>query len=307
MQERNALTPSESNYPLPSEGMIIGVTPEMASDWLSTRRWPNQRNFSNAIVAKYIKDIKDGRWKLTRQGLIFDTEGWNIDGQHRLRAVANSAHADLVAAYGNPWVDFWVYPNEPTDTFDTYDQNFRRIAAHLINEPNSIMLAAGARFLASVADLDPWSFPRFGRLTTSEVLATKAAWPELSRLVSDVVSVKNRVPIPVPAHLAVIAQASRTPAGTPEKINAWFDALRTGVNIGEEDPRYKLREKFLRDHRGLSASTFRPLVYSLIVKAWNAYANDETVPVLRWASNERIPSVDGFEWASTRTTEGDNA
>lgn len=296
MQERMTLTPSESNYPLPSEAMIIGVTPEMASDWLSTRRWPNQRNRSNSIVAKYIRDIREGRWKLTRQGLIFDTEGWNIDGQHRMWAVANLTPEELTAAYGHPWVDFWVYPDEPTDTFDTYDQNFRRIAAHLINEPNSIPLAAGARFLAAVSDLDPWSFPRFGRLTTSEVLATKEAWPELSRLIHDVISVKTRVSLPAPPHLAVLAQACRTEYGTPEKLASWFEVLRTGAVDNAEDPRLKLRDKFLRDHRALASAAYRPMVYSIIVKSWNAHAKGESIPTLRWRQDEQIPQVEGFSW-----------
>jgi hypothetical protein len=279
--------------------MILGVTPEMASDWLSTRRWPNQRSRSNSIVSKYMKDMKEGRWKLTRQGLIFDSEGYNIDGQHRLWAVANLTDAELTAAYGHPWVEFWVYPNEPTDTFDAYDQNFRRIAAHLINEPNSVMLAAGARFLAAVSDLDPWSFPRFGRLTTSEVLRTKDEWPELSHLVPEVVGVKNRVYVHAPSHLAVLAQASRSELGTPEKIASWFEVLRTGVTANPNDPRLKLRDKFLRDHGALGAAAFRPLVYSLIVKAWNAHAKGEDLPTLRWMNTERIPTVEGFSFTKT--------
>jgi hypothetical protein len=295
-RERLVLSPAESAYPLPSDAQVMGVTPEMASDWLSTRRWPNQRSRSNSIVSKYMKDMKEGRWKLTRQGLIFDTAGYNIDGQHRLWAIANLTPEELTEAYGHPWVELWVYPDEPTDTFDSYDQNFRRIAAHLINEPNSIMLAAGARFLTSVSDLDPWSFPRFGRLTTSEVLQTKEDWPELSRYVSDVVSVKNRANIPGPVHLAVIAQASRTELGTPDKINDWFDVLRTGAVTNVNDPRLKLRDRFLRDHRQLSAAAFRPLVYSMIVKAWNAFAKGEEMPVLVWRQTERIPQVEGFTW-----------
>lgn len=298
MPERNTLTPSESAYPLPSEGMVTGVTPEMASDWLSTRRWPNNRNISRAITSKYLKDMKSGLWKLTRQGLIFDTQGYLIDGQHRLNAVANLQREELEAAYGEPWVNFWVYPDEPTDTFDAYDQNFRRVAAHLINEPNSVSLAAGARFLASVADLDPWSFPRFGRLSTAEILRTKEEWPELSRYVSDVITAKNRANIPAPAHLAMIAQASRTELGTEVKINSWFDTLRSGVvpSGNADDPRLKLRDRFLRDHRTLSAAAYRPLTYSMIVKAWNAHVKGESIPVLRWRQDEQIPQVEGFTW-----------
>ena len=305
--ERPRLTPEESSYPLPSEAIALPVTPEMASDWTTTRLWQHNRRISPAITAKYLKDMREGRWKLTRQGLIFDTEGWLIDGQHRLRALANAPHEDLTKHYGNPWVTFWVYPDEPTDTFDAYDQNFRRIAAHLIDEPNSVALAAGARFLASVADLDPWSFPRFGRLTTSEVLQTKENWPELGRYVSEALIIKTRARVPAPPHLAVLAQAARTEHGTHEKLNSWFEGLRTGAVANANDPRLKLRDRFLSDHRTLSSAAFRPLVYSMIVKAWNAHVLGQEVSILRWRTDERIPAVEGFDWASVRNTEETSA
>jgi len=300
MPERTALTPSESNYPLPSQGQVLEITPEMASDWLSTRRWPNQRNMSVSIVAKYLKDMKEGRWKLTRQGLIFTADGYNIDGQHRLRALANMQDEELSAAYGTPWLPFWVYPDEPLDTFETYDQNYRRTPAHLMREPNSMALAASARFLASVSDLDPWSFPRFGRLSTSEILQTKEDWPELSRYMADASTVKARASIPVPAHLSVIAQASRSELGTPEKINEWFDVLRSGATANPRDPRLKLRDRLMQDHSILVAATNRARLYSMIVKAWNAHAKGESVNMLAWRSDESIPRVEGFDWAAQK-------
>lgn len=306
MKADRVLSPDDSAYPLPSGAQVVGVTPEMASDWLTSRRWPHNRRISPAITAKYLKDMREGRWKVTRQGIIFDTEGYLIDGQHRLRAIANLPAEEARKHYGHPWVDLWIYPDEPTDTFDAYDQNFRRIAAHLIDEPNAVALAAGARFLASVADLDPWSFPRFGRLTTSEILATKAAWPELSRYAPEINGLRFRTNIPTPPHLAVIAQASRTTYGTPEKISSWFEGLRTGANMGMGDPRLKLRDRFLNDHRGLSAAQFRPLTYSMIVKSWNAFAQDQEVPVLVWRSNERIPRVVGFTWPHESNEENNN-
>lgn len=303
MTTARSLAPADSAYPLPTDAQILGVTPEMASDWLTSRRWPHNRRISPAITGKYLKDVREGRWKTTRQGIIFDTEGYLIDGQHRLQALANAAPEELTASYGHPWLDLWIYPNEPTDTFDAYDQNFRRVAAHLLYKPNAIALAAGARFLASVSDLDPWTFPRFGRLTTSEILATEKAWPELSRYVTDVMNTKNRAGIPIPPHLAVLAQASRAEGTTTEMISSWFEGLRTGAGMAETDPRLRLRDRFLNDHRGLGAAQFRPMTYSLIVKAWNAYAAGEGMNVLRWMSNERIPRVNGFHWPNESSEE----
>lgn len=300
--DRN-LKPEDSSYPLPSEAMVMEVTPEMASDWSTVRRWPHQRRTSPAIVAKYLKDMTEGRWKLTRQGLVFDTAGYNIDGRHRLRAVANLPRWVIKEVYGTDGIPFWVYPDEPTETFDSYDQNFRRIAAHLINEPNAVVIAAAGRFLASVADNDPWSFPRFGRMTTAEVLQTKKEWPELSRFAAQAVQVKTRTRLSAPAHLTVLAQAARTGHGTPERFAGWFEVLTNGATDNPQDPRLKLRDRFMTQGHLLNAAANRPVTYSLIVKAWNAYVAGENIPVLFWRNNERIPQVTGFDWNDHKSKE----
>lgn len=299
----NVLTPSDSLYPIGNEAEVVLVTPEMASDWSTSRRYEHNRKVSPGIVGKYLKDMRSGLWKLTRQGLIFDTEGYNIDGGHRLRALANCDHDSLVQHYGEGGIRFWVYPNEPTDTFDSYDQNYRRIAAHLIDEPNSVLLAAGARFLAAVADQDPWAFPRFGRLSTAEILKTKEEWPELSRYASKVQLIKNRIRISGPEHLALLAQAARS--DYPDRIEPWLEGLQTGSGLSETDPRLKLRDRFLSTHVALSGSPNRPLRYSLIVKAWNAWAQDEELPTLRWRQDEQIPGVVGFSWDNKTKESGE--
>lgn len=296
MRERkpNALTPNESLYPIGDEPELVLVTPEMASDWLTARRWEHQRAISAAIVAKYLRDMREGRWKVTRQGLTFDTGGYNIDGQHRLRALANADHESLIKHYGEPGIYFWIYPNEPTDTFDAYDQNFRRTAAHLMHEPYSAAVAASARLLLAASDQDPWSFPRLSRLTTAEVLQTRQEWPELARYMSKVVVVSKPTHIPVPEHSVMLAQAARTEHA--EKISDWLEGIHHGVNMSASDPRLKLRDRFMSSWLAMSGSSNRPLRYSLLVKAWNAYAEGRELPVLRWANAEEIPAVTGFEW-----------
>ncbi len=279
---------AESQYPLPSEAQILLVTPEMASDWLSHRTYDRNRKISKGIAAKYLNDMKNGRWKVARNaGLIFDTYGKIIDGGHRLTAVANS---DVTVA-------FWVYPNEPRDTFEVLDQGYKRQASHLLGVPNSLTVAAGARFLATLADEDMWGFPRFSRVSNPEIYRLVQEWPELSRYAVNVSEVRIATWITGAPHLAVLAQAARTELGTPEKIESWRQGLLTGDNLTSTDPRLQLRNRFIRSHRVMSGSKNRNLVYSLITKAWNAHALGEKPPVLRYADSERLPAVVGFDWA----------
>lgn len=296
MPERhNALTPSDSLYPVGEDPDLVLVTPEMASDWLTARRSGRQRNMSTTIVTKYLRDMQEGRWKVTRQGLTFDTEGQNIDGQHRLRALANCDRELLEKHYGQPGVLFWIYPNEAADTFDAYDQNYKRTAAHLIREPYGTTLAASARLLAALSDQDPWSFPRLSRVATSEVLQTKEEWPELSWYLREITSAHKNTRISLPEHVVVLAQAARTEH--VDKIPEWLDKLHHGTGMEVNDPRLRLRDRFMSSWMAMSGSNNRPMRYALIVKAWNTYAKGETVSVLRFVKDvEQLPTVTGFEW-----------
>src|SRR6266576_1151480 len=212
---------ADSQYPLPSEAQIVLVTPEMASDWLSHRTYNRNRRISKSVVGKYMTDMRGGRWKTIRQGLIFDTEGKIIDGQHRLSAVAN----------GELTVAFWIYPNEARDTFDVLDQGLKRQAAQLLGVTNASVVAGAARHLAVLSDQDLWSFPRMSKVTNPEIYATVQEWPELTRHSTSAQEVRIATWITGSPHLAVLAQASRTELGTPEKIEGWVKGLITGDNL----------------------------------------------------------------------------
>lgn len=284
MEHRNPVLEG-SQYPLPTEAQILLVTPEMASDWLTHRTYDRNRKISKAITAKYLADMKGGRWKVTRQGLIFDTDGKIIDGQHRLSAVAN----------GEVTVAFWVYPDEARDTFEVLDQGYKRQAAHLLGVPNSMTVAAGARYIAALADQDPYGLPRFNRVTNPEIYRTVQDWPELSRFAITAAEIRSATWITGAPHLAVLAQASRT-EGALEKIDAWRSGLLTGDNLNASDPRLMLRNRFIRQHQYMGGTKNRDMVYNLIVKAWNAFAEGQEPGTLRWRVNEGMIPVTGFEW-----------
>ena len=285
MQQTNPVL-ADSQYPLPSEAQILLVTPEMASDWLSHRSYNRNRKVSKVIVGRYLEDMKAGRWKTTRQGLIFDTHGKIIDGQHRLSAVAN----------GEVTVAFWVYPDESRDNFEVLDQGYKRVAAQMLAVPYSMHIASSARYLAALSDRDQWSMPRFSRVTNPEIYATVTMWPELTRLAELAANVRTATNIIASPHLAVLAQAARTEHGTPENFEVWKRGLMTGDNLTRTDPRLQLRNRFQRSGRMLTGSKNRDVVYNLITKAWNAFVEGREVSTLMWRATEGIVPVTGFDW-----------
>ena len=75
------------------------ITPEMARQYLETNT--GNRRLSREFAASLAREIREGRWQLTHQGIAFDESGKLIDGQHRLTAVtiANEP-AEMMVARG---------------------------------------------------------------------------------------------------------------------------------------------------------------------------------------------------------------
>ncbi|MFJ2650901.1 hypothetical protein ACIO1C_29800 [Streptomyces sp. NPDC087420] len=280
---RDELVPENSRFHLPSVPSIITVTPDMASDWVSYRNHPLNRPLSAAVTAKYQADMTGGRFReATPEGYIFDTTGRIISGQHRMKAQAN----------GNVTLRMWIFPGEPRDIFEVVDQGYKRTAAHVLRVPYATSLAAASRHLAALTDNDPWGMPRFPKITTPEIVATFHAWPELTRFGASGHACWREAGIPAGPHLAALAQATRTEYA-PD-ISTWIEGVHTGAGLEAGDPRLLLRRRF---HVGLASDKGRrDHAYALVVKAWNAHVQGESLNVLSWRSTERLPRVIGFEF-----------
>lgn len=102
------------------------VTPEIARRWLLTRA-AQQRSLRPHRVGQYARDMRQGRWSLTHQGIAFSDAGHLIDGQHRLAAVIEAGVS----------VDMMVTRGLPSETFVGMDRGMLRSAAD--NAPETWM------------------------------------------------------------------------------------------------------------------------------------------------------------------------
>lgn len=79
---------------------MIDVTPELARDWLA-RSGGNFRERTGAWVSKLARDMRDGKFVTTHQGIAFSSNGSLVDGQHRLAAIIRSgATIRLLVCFG---------------------------------------------------------------------------------------------------------------------------------------------------------------------------------------------------------------
>jgi hypothetical protein len=65
---------------------LMTVTPGMAANWLEHANTHN-RPVSDAYVERLARDMRNGHWVLTHEGIAFDPNGVLLDGQNRLWAV----------------------------------------------------------------------------------------------------------------------------------------------------------------------------------------------------------------------------
>jgi hypothetical protein len=88
---------------------IVNVTPEMARTWLVINNFNRPKR--PETVAKYVRQIREGRWKLTHQGIAFTEDGVLLDGQHRLFAIIECGET----------LPLRVSINEPAENFEVID------------------------------------------------------------------------------------------------------------------------------------------------------------------------------------------
>lgn len=287
MQERPVGTPRDSKFALPDRPRLVEVTPEMASDWLDTRNTGlKNRSLSAAVAGKYANAMRRGEWKSTHQGLAFDTEGWLVDGQHRLQAIANAGVT----------IQFWVFPDLPRDTFDALDVGRRRLASHLLRVPNATVLSSAVRFIAVAEGIKE---PRganqaFAELTNVETLdLVRKGGVKLEQAARIAWRIRAGARITPSAVAAVMYQALHTEAEV--MVEDFTEALVTGANLERDDPRLRLRNAFAISSQQRAASLRTPShPYALTAKAWNNYVQRKPLSALVWRADEEVPRVLGY-------------
>lgn len=200
--------------------VVMDVDPAQAFRWLDGNT--HNRPASQQHVERLARDMKAGRWRLTHQGIAFDTTGLLIDGQHRLWAIIEA----------NVTVTLRVFYNEPADNRHVLDTGERRSNLDVL----SITGVAGEvdrMLLATLRSMIAGLSARPIRQTPGE----EAEQLALHRNALDF-SVKHlpRAPakgIATSEIRAVIARAFY--AGDNTRLIHFCDVLRSGLSTGESD------------------------------------------------------------------------
>jgi hypothetical protein len=246
----------------------VTITPQIAA--LMLERNVDNRNPKKLAIESFRREMAAHRWRLTNQGIGFDTDDRLADGQNRLLA--------CIAA-DTPFTTLVVTGLDP-DARDVIDTGVKRTFADVLRMHgivNTLQLSGGVsvrfRYEGLVREKRPYhqaSSPHL-RGTHDELLEFLAAHPSLQQRISEagrVTSTFHSLP-----SSAAIAFESMAVEANPQALEEFRDALVTGANLQVGDPRLALRNYLIRANPVNRGGPTSIHFLGLMVKIWNDWRN----------------------------------
>lgn len=259
---------------------VIDVTPEQAKKWLANNT--QNRALNRKRVAALATEMREGRWKLTHQGIAFGPTGVLLDGQHRLAAiVASGVAVKMLVTTG---LD---------DVFSCIDTGVIRTAAQMQSRDGR---KSATHVVKGVRDCLSWDHSGF------EMSSDRWDNPAVLRacdIVGDRIErhVKRATRLHALGSVGFFAAFSLVTAiGIPDKSQPFFAALEDGAGLAADDPRLVLRNRLLDPVLSRTHGCREWVRKVLMIRAWNAFAEDRRLTKLiapREYRNEGWPGVIG--------------
>jgi len=277
------IAPSEDKEPY---DVIMEVGPPRAFQWLEGNT--HNRPITQAHVDRLARDMKAGRWRLTHQGIAFDTDGLLVDGQHRLWAITE---ADMT-------VVMRVFFNEPPDNRHVLDTGARRTNLDVLTITGEVGEIT-TRHLATLRAVLAGMSSRQVRLTPGEEAEQFSRHRDAIEFAVHHCSVSTTAGLATAQIRAVVARAYYS---SDHAMLAHFcDVLRTGVPSDDCDHVVlALRDYLIQTHRVGKGEAVRRLRYAKTEWALAAYLDGKLPKRLRGAEAELFPIPEEIKRSAAR-------
>lgn len=259
---------------------IVNITPEYARMLLSKNGM--NRPLNKGHVLNLANAMSRGDWQVNGESIKIAQCGTLLDGQHRLSAIVKT---------GSP-CDIVVIKGLPLESFHTINTGAKtRGAADVLaitGEKNSSVLAAAARLLKCWEDNK--TCPKFQgyHVTVAEIEDIIDRHQKLrtySSYKSD--GLKKMINPSLICFLAYVFHMVN-----PIKAAQFFDQLETGLGMEKGSPVLILRDRLLLNS-SQRPKLNREVVCALVIKSFNAFAENKSIGSLRFSSNEKFPLIVG--------------
>jgi hypothetical protein len=263
---------------------IQSVTPGKAAEYLE--RNTANRPLSRRTVREFAQAMRRGEWRVTHQGIAFDTEGALVDGQHRLAAVIE---ADVP-------VEMTVFTEVPEGAFDVLDTGKRRNGADVLaieGEKSAVMLAAMVRtvWLYEQRPELNWSGGD-AAVTNHQIVQTLEQHPKLRDFIpmgEQIATATGMIKSAAGAASYLVSKASK------RDLSAWFDGIIDGTGLAKGDPRLVFRRVMFAHTRKQAGQVQRRREtrehVTVYLKAFNAWATGTPLTQLKYTPREPVPPI----------------
>jgi hypothetical protein len=261
------------------------VTPAKAGEYLA--RNTANRPLTKRTVREFAEAMRRGEWRVTHQGIAFDTAGALVDGQHRLAAVVE---ADVP-------VEMTVFTEVPVGAFDVLDTGKRRNAADVLaieGEKSAVMLAAMVRTVwlyENRPELN-WSGGSAG-VTNHQIVQALVDHPKLRDYVGPGEQIAQATGMIKSAAGSASYLVAKANPGTD--LTAWFEGIIDGAGLVKGDPRLLFRRVMFAHTRKQAGQVLRRREtrehVTLYIKAFNAWITDTPLTQLRFTPREPVPPI----------------
>lgn len=201
------------------ETTLRRVTPAQATAWLRPDINRNNRGLRNDHVEYLAREITNGRWQTTHQGIAFSESGRLLDGQHRLAAIVRAGKS----------VDINVSEGLPEEAFEAIDCGLKRAnhdRIHLVNDShqNKLLCTSIRMYLFETL--------HGGAISVGEIedefLSKAESWMWVA---SEFADINNRL-----LKSGVMAVTGIYHFVKREKAELWMAGYRTGAGLTDGSP-----------------------------------------------------------------------
>ncbi len=256
------------------------LTTQFAAKLLETTEKGNRR-VSSAAVERYAEDIRKGRWSDNGVPIILNGDGKMLDGQHRCLAVMR-ANRDIPIMIVSGVMD--------KNAFATIDTGRNRKLTDMLSirgEKSCAMLAGALTLLNEYEHKTDAGFTRW-KVTNQAGLSLLRSHSGLRDSVSFSEACRKNMAKGMIRPTVMIVTHYLGAQIRVRKTEEFIDTLSTGVGLAKGSPVLVLRNKLIRGIKS-EGFTSREEQLAWCIKAWNAYAVNERMQVLRWARGGAEP------------------
>lgn len=257
--------------------IVETITPQKAQEYLA--KSGGNRNISKPVVRSYANSMKEGKWLLNGEPIVFDVDGVLLNGHHRLNAVIEA----------NVPIQTFVTRGVEHESFSTFDCGRNRTLGQLIGMAGTKhynVVASGVQVMFRLKhglDLSDSGLNAKYAVNNSKLIdfynSESALFNEAGEFAQHC---RNQAPFFMQSITSgSYAYLYKECGWDKQIIRSFFEDL-CQLDTSKNPTINLLRKRLITEKNRHGAKLERSFVFALVIKTWNCYVKGETLKVLKF-------------------------